>query len=277
MENLLEFYLQSPMYFKLMKNKSFLFLLNLFISFFLISGCSNYGNHEDNTYIVATDATLAPMSFMSVGNDIIGFEPDLMKAIADKAGFNIRLTNVEWAGLFGGLITNKFDMVISSVTVLEERKQRMDFSVPYLKSGLALVVHKNQKKIKSFEDAKKNNALIGAQIGTTSYYFLEKQPLIKIKGYQMYGHAISDLINGKLDAVLGESSGTLFYKNKPLFQEIKMVGEILSDEFYGIVLRKGEEGLMARVNSAIKFLIENGTVTRIHQKWDLGQAAKVPK
>ena len=168
-------------------------------------------------------------------------------------------------------------MVISSVTVLEERKQRMDFSVPYLKSGLALVVHKNQKKIKSFEDAKKNNALIGAQTGTTSYYFLEKQPLIKIKGYQMYGHAISDLINGKLDAVLGESSGTLFYKNKPLFQEIKMVGEILSDEFYGIVLRKGEEGLMARVNSAIKFLIENGTVTRIHQKWDLGQAAKVPK
>ena len=277
MENLLEFYSQFPMYFKSMKNKSFLFLLNLFISFFLISGCSNYGNHEDNTYIVATDATLAPMSFMSVGNDIIGFEPDLIKAIADKAGFNIRLTNVEWAGLFGGLITNKFDMVISSVTVLEERKQRMDFSVPYLKSGLTLVVHKNQKKIISFEDAKKNNALIGSQIGTTSYYFLEKEPLVKIKGYQMYGHAISDLINGKLDAVLGESSGTLFYKNKPLFQEIKMVGEILSDESYGIVLRKGEKKLMTRVNSSLKILIENGTVARLHKKWDLGQAAKVPK
>ena len=277
MENWLEFCLRSPMYFKSMKNKSFLFLLNLFISFFLISGCSNYGNHEDNTYIVATDATLAPMSFMSVGNDIIGFEPDLVKSIADKAGFNIRLTNVEWAGLFGGLITNKFDMVISSVTVLEERKQRMDFSIPYLKSGLALVVHKNQKKIMSFEDAKKHNALIGAQTGTTSYYFLEKEPLIKTKGYQMYGHAISDLINGKLDAVLGESSGTLFYKNKPLFQEIKMVGEILSDEFYAVVLRKGDEKLMIRVNSALKSLIKDGTVARLHQKWDLGQAARVPK
>jgi len=146
MENLLAFYLRSPMYFKLMKDKSFLFLFNFFIIFSLIIGCSNYGDNEDNTYIVATDATLAPMSFMSVGNDIIGFEPDLVKSIADKAGFNIRLINVEWAGLFGGLITNKFDMVISSVTVLEERKQRMDFSIPYLKSGLALVVHKNQKK-----------------------------------------------------------------------------------------------------------------------------------
>ncbi|MEC9018865.1 MAG: transporter substrate-binding domain-containing protein, partial [Nitrospinota bacterium] len=121
------------------------------------------------------------------------------------------------------------------------------------------------------------NALIGSQIGTTSYYFLEKEPLVKIKGYQMYGHAISDLINGKLDAVLGESSGTLFYKNKPLFQEIKMVGEILSDESYGIVLRKGEKKLMTRVNSSLKILIENGTVARLHKKWDLGQAAKVPK
>ncbi len=276
MENWLEFCLRSPMYFKSMKDKSFL-LLSIFLLSSLIAGCGNYRDHEDNTYIVATDATLAPMSFMSVGNEIIGFEPDLVKAIADKSGFNIRLINVEWAGLFGGLITNKFDMVISSVTVLEERKQRMNFSIPYLKSGLALVVKKNQIKITTFEDAKKNNALIGAQTGTTSYYFLKKEPLIKTKGYQMYGHAISDLINGKLDAVLGESSGTLFYKNKPLFQEIKMVGEILSNEFYAVVFKKGEEKLMIRVNSALQRLIKDGTVARLHQKWDLGQAAKVPE
>ena len=264
------------MYFRSMKNKSFLFLFIFFSSFFLIIGCGSDGIHEDNAYIVATDATLAPMSFMSVGNEIIGFEPDLVKAIAKRAGFNIRITNVEWAGLFGGLITNKFDLVISSVTVLEERKQRMDFSIPYLKSGLALVVHKDQKQIMSLEDAKKFNARIGAQLGTTSYYFLEKEPSIKTQGYQMYGHAITDLINGKLDAVLGESSGTLFYKNTPLFQQIKMVGEILSDEFYAVVLRKGEEKLMTQVNLALKSLIKDGTVARLHHKWDLGQAAKVP-
>ena len=276
MESLLEFFSRSLMFFKSMKDKS-LFLLTIFLCFSSIIGCGNYVDHDENTYIVATDATLAPMSFMSVGNEIIGFEPDLVKAIADKAGFNIHLINVEWAGLFGGLITNKFDIVISSVTVLEERKQRMDFSIPYLKSGLALVVKKNQKKIMSFEDAKKHNALIGAQTGTTSYYFLKKEPFIKTKGYQMYGHAISDLINGKLDAVLGESSGTLFYKNKPLFQEIKMVGEILSDEFYALVLKKGDEKLMTQVYSTLKSLIEDGTVARLHQKWDLGQAARVPK
>ncbi len=254
--------------------KSTVVLVSIFLCFLFLISCESKNDGE--TYIVATDATLAPMSFMSVGNDIIGFEPDLIRAIAKKAGFNIQLVNVEWAGLFGGLITKKFDMVISSVTVMEERKQRMDFSIPYLKSGLALVVKRDQKNISSFEDAKNMNALIGAQIGTTSYFFLEKQASIRIKGYQMYGHAVSDLINGKVDAVLGESSGTLFFKNKPLFQEIKMIEEILSDEFYAVVLRKDENKLMAQVNSALKELIADGTVAQFHKKWDLGQAANVP-
>lgn len=267
--------LRSLMYFKSMKIKYFSTIIFLFF-FGLVIGCGNNGDTKDDTYIIATDATLPPMSFMSVGNDMIGFEPDLIRAIADKAGFNIRLVNVEWAGLFGGLITKKFDMVISSVTVLEERKQRMSFSMPYLKSGLTLVVHKDQKNIMSFEDAKKSNALIGAQIGTTSYYFLDKESSIRTKGYQMYGHAITDMVNGKVDAVLGESSGTLFFRNKPIFQEIKMVGEILSDEFYAVVFRKDEIKLMTQVNSALKELIDDGTVAQLHNKWDLGRAAQVP-
>lgn len=262
-----------------MKTKFFKFPVFIIAAIFassLLVGCEGIGNHEGGTYIVATDATLPPMSFMSVGNDMIGFEPDLIRAVAEKAEINIHLVNVEWAGLFGGLITKKFDMVISSVTVLEDRKQRMDFSIPYLKSGLALVVRRDEKTITSFEDAKRNNALIGAQTGTTSSYFLEKESSIKSQEYQMYGHAITDLINGKIDAVLGESSGTLFLKNKPQFQKVKMIGEILSDEFYAVVLRKNENKLMAQINSALKELIADGTVAQLHKKWDLGQAAQVP-
>ncbi|HCG72029.1 MAG TPA: hypothetical protein DE038_01865, partial [Nitrospina sp.] len=92
--------LRSLMYFKSMKIKYFSTIIFLFF-FGLVIGCGNNGDTKDDTYIIATDATLPPMSFMSVGNDMIGFEPDLIRAIADKAGFNIRLVNVEWAGLFG--------------------------------------------------------------------------------------------------------------------------------------------------------------------------------
>ncbi|MEE3348111.1 MAG: transporter substrate-binding domain-containing protein [Nitrospinota bacterium] len=258
-----------------MINKIYKILL-LTLAVLLIVGCDN--GPSGKTYLVATDTTLVPMSFMSVGNDIIGFEPDLIRALAKEAEINIRIINVEWAGLFGGLITNKFDMVISSVTVLEERKERMAFSEPYLKSGLALVVRRNQENINSFEDAKKNNFLIGAQIGTTAYFFLEKDPAIRKKGYQMYGHAVADLINGEIDAVLGESTGTLFYKNKhkPLFEKIKMVGEIMTNEHYAIVLRKEDTALLTQVNSALQKILKDGTVVRLHKKWDLGQAAQVP-
>ncbi|MBC8288313.1 MAG: transporter substrate-binding domain-containing protein [Nitrospinae bacterium] len=253
------------------------FLIIILATLLLMTGCDN--SPEGKTYLVATDATLVPMSFMSVGNDIIGFEPDLIRAVAKEAGINIQLVNVEWAGLFGGLITKKFDMAISSVTVLEERKERMAFSDPYLKSGLALVIRKDQEGIDSFADAKKNNSLIGAQIGTTAYFFLEKDPAIRLKGYQMYGHAVSDLINGKIDAVLGESTGTLFYKNqqKPLFEKIKMVGEIMSNEHYAIVFRQEDIELRTQVNIALQKVLKNGTVSQLHKKWDLGQSAQVPE
>ena len=253
------------------------FLTILLAVFHLTTGCDNTSSGKE--YLVATDATLAPMSFMSVGNDITGFEPDLMRALAKEARIDIQFVNVEWAGLFGGLITQKFDMVISSVTILEERKERMAFSDPYLKSGLALVIRKDQTGVESFADAKKNDFLIGAQIGTTAYFFLEKDATIRLKGYQIYGHAVTDLINGKIDAVLGESTGTLFYKNqnKPLFEKIKMVGEIMTNENYAIVLRQQDKKLMAKINTALKKILQNGTVTQLHRKWDLGLAAQVPK
>jgi ABC-type amino acid transport substrate-binding protein len=251
------------------------FLIIIFV--LLLFGCDSTSTGK--TYLVATDATLVPMSFISVGNTITGFEPDLMRAIAKEAGLDVQLVNVEWAGLFGGLITKKFDMVISSVTILEERKERMAFSEPYLKSGLALVIRKDQEGIKSFTDAKKNNFLFGAQVGTTAYFSLEKDPSIRKKGYQIYGHAVADLINGKIDAVLGESTGTLFYqnKNKPLFEKVKMAGEILTNEHYAIVINKEDIKLKTRINAALKKILKNGTVSRLHRKWDLGLAAQVPK
>lgn len=230
-------------------------------------------------YIVATDTTLIPMSFVNDKSQIAGFEPDLMQAIADRAGFDIELTAVDWPGLFGGLITRKFDMVISSVTILPERKDKMAFSVPYLKSGISIVVKKDTEGVTTIDDIIKQNLLAGAQVGTTAYFFLEKYPNIRKKGYQLYGHAVADLINGEVDAVLGESTATLYYKNqqKDYFQKIKTVGDILTDEYYGIVLRKEDTKLLAKVNAALETLLADGTVEKLHAKWNLGNSSVVPK
>jgi polar amino acid transport system substrate-binding protein len=228
--------------------------------------------------VVATDTNLIPMAFVNDQNQLTGFEPDLIKAIAELAGFDIEIISVAFPGLFGGLITGKFDLVISSITILEERKERMAFSIPYLKSGLALVVRKDLEGIGSVKDLKDRNLIAGAQRGTTAYYYLEKYPTLKKKGYDAHGHAVTDLINGKIDAVLGESTGTLYYKNqkKDYFQKIKMVGSILTEEYYGMVLRKDDSELLSQVNMALKKLLADGTVQKLHTKWDLGNSSVVP-
>lgn len=247
---------------------------------FIFCGCGD--NSQTGTkkiLIVAVDATLAPMSFISDDGAIAGFEPDLMRAIGGEAGFAVELINVEWAGLFGGLITGKYDMAVSSITILDERKKRMAFSVPYLTSGLALVVRKDMEGVGSLDDIETQKLLVGAQVGTTAYFYLEKKPGIRKKGYQAYGHAVTDMINGKIDAVVGESTGTLYYKNqnKEYFQKIRMVGEIMTQEFYGIAMRKDDALLLEKVNAALRVLINNGAAQALHDKWELGRAASVPR
>ncbi len=252
-----------------------IFLLTIILAF---TGCDSKVENAKKKYRVATDATLIPMSFVNEENKLDGFEVDLIKEIARVAGFDVELINVEWAGLFGGLITQKYDMAISSVTILEERKKRMAFSRPYLQSGLALVVRKDTNGVSSMEDIRKQNLTAGAQVGTTAYFFLESFPDIPKKGYQLHGHAVADLINGEIDVAVGESSATLYYKNqqKDYFQKIKMVGNILTEEYYGIVFRKDDPELLQQIDSTLNKLLGNGFVDKLHQKWELGRAAQVP-
>jgi ABC-type amino acid transport substrate-binding protein len=260
---------------------------NFVVLFFLLSiviathGCGEKTPEKTEarkTIIVAADTNLVPMAYMGDENQMIGFEPDLINAVADLAGFDIEIVSVAFPGLFGGLITGKFDLVISSITILEERKERMAFSIPYLKTGLALVVRKEQDGVHSVEDLRDKNLLAGAQNGTTAYFYLEKYPTLRKKGYEAHGHAVTDLINGKLDAVLGESTGTLYYKNqkKDYFKSIKMVGEILTEEYFGMVFRKEDRELREKVNRALEKLLADGTVKKLHTKWDLGNSSEVP-
>lgn len=260
-------------------NGKFLFLL-LFIGVTCMwTGCGSQSRGVPKKIVVATDATLPPMSFMNDQHKIDGFEIDLMTAITQQAGIELEMVNVEWAGLFGGLLTRKYDAAISSITTLEERQQKMDFSVPYLKSGLSIVVRKETEDIATLDDIQKNKRVVGAQLGTTAYFYLQDHPGIQHEGYQLYGHAVQDLLKGELDAVLGESTGTLYYKKNDaaVFEKIKMVGEILTEENYGIAVRKEDAALLEALNQSLKKLLADGTVTALHAKWELGRAALVPE
>lgn len=243
------------------------------------SSTSGSSSPSGKTITVATDATLVPMSFINDQNQIDGFDRALMEAIAKRADFQVEFVNVEWAGLLGGLTTGKYDAAISSITILEDRKKKMGFSAPYLKSGLSIVVRKDTEGVASMQDLQDKNMVVGAQRGTTAYFFLKDHPAIQNVGYESYGHAVQDLIKGEIDAVIGESTGTLYYRNKdkPVFEKIKMVGDILTDEPYGIAIRQDNPELLKKIDDALQALLADGTVKKLHEQWNLGQAAVLPK
>lgn len=251
--------------------------LSILIVMFMLSACGE--STQTPKYKVGIDATLIPMAYTNDQNELEGFEIELLEAIAKTAGFEYETVNVAWAGIISGVVTHKFDMSISSITILEERKKNMAFSTPYLRSGLAIVVRRDEDRVKNLADLKKGKMKVGAQRGTTSYFFLEKHPEIEKVAYEKYNHAVQDMIKGEIDAVLGESTGTLYYKNNDneIFQKIKMVEEVLTEEYYGIIMAPDNLELKKILDPAITTLIKNGTIERLHKKWELGLAASVPE
>ncbi len=242
-------------------------------------GCGQ-GSHEtqNSRLVIAIDATFIPMSFLNDQGELDGFEVDLIKEVVKNSGFDYELVNVEWGGLFGGLITEKFDLVISSITILEERKNRMAFSIPYLQSGVAVLVRKDLANVDSLEQLAEIKATVGAQINTTSYYFLQKHLGINIKTYEKFGHAVIDMANKGNDGVVGDSVQVNYYfnKNKVLTQNARFLGSRMTSEFYGIVLRKENLELKQKIDASLKDLLKNGTVQKLHDKWSLGDFAVVP-
>ena len=257
------------------------YILKIILSVFCVwcLGCGQDSLDSKKTrFVIAIDATFVPMSFLNDQGKLDGFEVDLIKAVAKNAGFDYELVNVEWGGLFGGLITKKFDLVISSITILEERKNRMAFSIPYLQSGVAVLVRKDIQNVDNLEDLAEVKATVGAQINTTSYYFLQKYDGIKVKTYEKFGHAVIDLANKGNDAVVGDSVQVNYYfnKNKQLTQNTRFLGSRLTSEYYGIVLRKDDIELKQKIDAGLTALLKNGTVQKLHDKWNLGDFAGVP-
>ena len=262
----------------MLKKYIFNIVLSVVCVFSLSCGQGSLESKKSNL-VIAIDATFIPMSFLNDQGELDGFEVDLIEAVVKNAGFDFELVNVEWGGLFGGLITQKFDLVISSITILEERKKRMAFSIPYLQSGVAILVRKDIQNVDNLEDLAEMKATVGAQINTTSHHFLQKYEGITIKTYEKYGHAIIDLANKGNDGVVGDSVQANYYfnKNKELTQNARFLGSRMTSENYGIVLRKEDIELKKKIDVSLTELLKNGTVQKLHDKWNLGEFAAIPK
>ena len=221
----------------------------------------------DKPLVVATEATFPPYEFM-VGQEIVGIDIDICKAVAEKLGRPLKVENTAFDSIITHVITKKADVGASGITVTEERKMNVLFSKPYFTASQVIIVMANNAKIQKSADLK--GVRIGCQQGTTGYDYVA-QNIVTQKGSDLLqafpnaALAVEALMSGKLDAVvIDEGPAQTFAKHNA--GKIVILPEALTKEEYAIALNKKDTELCKVFDEVITDLISSGKLEEITKK-----------
>lgn len=218
------------------------------------------------TITVGTNAEYPPFESVDEDGNIIGFDIDLMNAIAEDAGFEVEFVNTKWDGIFTALSQGEFDAVISAATITEEREEIIDFSDPYFNAGQVIAVPSAMAEtVSTVEDLV--GLRVGVQLGTTGDEFASELEGVEVVRFDEITLAFQAMGEGELDAIVndGPTSADIIANNPDLNAVI--VGEPLTDEFYGIAVYPERTDVLDAVNVSLANLIADGTYAEIYMEW----------
>lgn len=231
----------------------------------LITCSPNPTANQNDPLTVGTEPAFPPFEFQAEGGELQGFDIDLMRAIAEAADFEVEFQSLPFDGLIPALQAGTVDAAISSMTITPERLKTVSFSRPYFKAGLAIAVRtQNAADITGLESLK--NQTIGVQIGTTGAETAKGIPGASIRTFDSAPLALQALLNGNVDAVINDAPVTLYAIQSNNLQGIRVAGQLVTEEYYGIATAKNSEAV-AEINEGLTTLIENGTYARIYRRW----------
>ncbi|MFN9744126.1 MAG: basic amino acid ABC transporter substrate-binding protein [Betaproteobacteria bacterium] len=219
-------------------------------------------------YVVGTDAAYAPFESQNEKGEIVGFDVDVVKAIAAKAGIEVKFVNTPWEGIFNTLQQGDRDMVVSAVTITDERKQTMDFSDPYF-DAVQLIAVKESSKVTKFADLKKLK--VGVQTGTTGDEAVSKllgKTSTSIKRFESTPLALKELESGGVDAVVADNGVIAHYvANNPGGKFKTVSDKEFAPEQYGIAVKKGNAELLGKLNQGLAAIKADGSYNQIYARY----------
>ena len=230
---------------------------------------SDAGYPAPGVVLIATDATFPPFEMVDeTSKELIGFDIELMKAVAEKAGIQYEFANLPFDSMLAGVAQCQYDMAIAAITITEERQKEFLFSIPYIDAGQIIIVKVGNDSIKSKIDLA--GKTIGAQLGTTGEIEAQKIEGINYKPYDTYDLAFLDLANGQIDAVIADYPTALgFIAKNP--NKLMTIGEKFTEESYGIAVCKTRTDLLEIINPALQAVIDEGTVEKLAAKYLAGE------
>jgi len=247
-------------------------ILSLILLIIIFTGNANSQEKKDGKKPVlrwAADAESgAPYAFQDPMNPLklIGFEVDIIKAIADELGMEQEHVQNQWDGLIPGLERNDYQVAINGLEITKDRERVVAFSEPYYITYEQLVVRTGEEKeITNLSD------LIGKPVGTLKGSLAERilraAGGIEVKTYDSEKNSYTELEIGRLDAVLIDHPVALYYAGwNP---QLRLAGQPIGEVIYGIAMKKSDTLLLNKINGAIQKLKETGKLREILEHWNM--------
>lgn len=230
-------------------------------------GSGSEGGSDGETYSVGIDTTYPPFEFEDDG-EYTGIDIDLINAIADNQGFEIDFNAMDFGGIIPAMQAGQLDIAIAGMSITEDRKKVVDFSDPYFEAGISLVVSADNNDITSLDDLDGKTVVVKS--GTTGAAFA-------VENQEKHGYEITQLddspamfqevANGNAD-VLFEDYPVIAYAIAQSNLDLKIVGDRLTGDEYGIAVLKGEnDELLEKINAGLKELRDSGEYDKILDKY----------
>ena len=224
---------------------------------------------ETKVLRVGTDSTYPPFeSIDAATSQVVGFDVDLMRALSKELGAKAEFVIVPFDGIIAGLKTKKYDAIISAMTITPERAQQVLFSTPYSAAGQSIAVRNEDSSTTGL--ASLAGKKIGVQLGTTGELEAKKVTNGEVVSFDAIGNAFRDLENGNVAAVIADTPTARIFQRE--HGTIKLVGEALTQEEYGIAFRLEDVELKGALDRGIDALRKNGELRRLEVQWGFAEA-----
>lgn len=214
---------------------------------------------------VGINAEYPPFEMVDAAGNIVGFDADLVDAIAKAAGFEYEFVNTRWDGIFVALASGEFDAVCSAATITEERLKTVDFSDPYFNAGQRIAVRAGETEIQTADDL--DGKKVGVQLGTTGDIWLTEETGAEVVRYDENTLAFQALAAGDVDAAVADGPVVVEIIQANPELNLKVLDGVYTDEFYGIAVRKDRPEVLEAINAGLAAIKADGTYDAIYDKW----------
>lgn len=217
----------------------------------LVAGCGN----PDNSLKMITEATFPPYEFLR-GQEIVGIDVEICRAVAEKLNRPFKAETVDFDSVIPAVISGKADLGAAGITITEDRKKNVDFSIPYVKTGI-VVIYRKSNPFKSIDQLKGKK--IGVQAGTTSETFVLEQLGIQPERSKSPAEAVVGMKSGRCEFVIADIDPA---KNCVKGEPDLALSDFISSEEYAVAIRKGQPELLKAINETIAELKANGKLAK---------------